>query len=364
MIISTQELKASILERNPKADTTIVDELCFLVRKYDLKWIPNTKFNNGAYFIMSQVSEAKGLSSDNYKDNWSTGRFKNAQSDPLSGKDLKLVGDELINLKVCYEQRWGKKLGRAGSILVGDWKRTYAYLVQGSTQAAKDFQSLGSSAIETSVKKEIEESTHTIEPDLQKQLIELTAYSNVGLKFEVAILDSFNPGSHRRWDFVERLPKVVKVYELKARTLSEQDVKATLVDKKYIELALEKYPNKSIEFIFTSPKGINWEAKNYIEEVNDNAKKLYPNAKVKVSFIDLQSITERVINNIVDNSPIESHFWLLKKLREEFTATVSSRTITKLNSSIAEAYQTGRLIKKAKVDSNATSPKLKSAQAA
>ncbi len=365
---STARLKSVIKSADPSVNQTIVNELCRLTEEYGLKWTTNSKGENAIY-IMSALSVAKGLSSEDYLKNWAnksdlTTSEKERSSETLAGKACKLEGKLLIDFKARYEQQNKVSLGRIKALWVGDFLHAYSYLTQGSSQAAKDFQTLGSVAIKTSVEREIEESSHTIEPDLQKQIIELSAYSNIDFKFEVAILDSFNPGSHRRWDFVERLPKVVKIYELKARTLSEQDVKATLVDKKYIQLAIQKYPNKSIEFIFTSPKGINWEAKNYIEEVNENAKKLYPEAKVKVSFVDLQSITERVINNIVDNSPIESHFWLKKKLETEFTASVSQRTISKLNSSIAEAYQTGRLIKKAKVDNVVGFPKLKSAQAA
>jgi hypothetical protein len=365
---STARLKSIIKSVDPNIDQSIVTELCRLTEEYGLKWTTNSKGENAIY-IMSALSVAKGLSSEDYLKNWAnksdlTTSEKERSSETLAGKACKLEGKLLIDFKARYEQQNKVSLGRIKALWVGDFLHAYSYLTQGSSQAAKDFQTLGSVAIETSVKKEIEESTHTIEPDLQKQLIELTAYSNVGFKFEVAILDSFNPGSHRRWDFVERLPKVTKVYELKARTLSEQDVRSTLESKKYIELAIEKYPNKSIEFIFTSPKGINWEAKNLIEEVNENSRKMYPGVKVKVSFIDLQSITERVINNILDNSPIESHFWLKKKLEQEFTATVSQRTIAKLNSSIVEAYQTGRLIKKAKVDNVVPILKLKSAIAA
>ncbi|MFS0515132.1 hypothetical protein ACEYW6_10465 [Nostoc sp. UIC 10607] len=359
---SATKLKSAIEAISPEVDSSILDELCEWTRTKNLKWVSDINGKN-AYYVMSDLSIAKNLNASDYRDNWVevTTSGKNVSSERLAGKGLKLEGDKLANFKKLYEQQNGISLGRINSLWVGNFLHAYSYLVQGSSQVAKGFQELGAKAIEVASTNEIQ---HTVEPELQKQLIELVAYSNVGFKFEVAILDSFNPGSHRRWDFVERLPRVIKIYELKARTLSEQDVKATLVDKKYVELALEKYPNKSIEFIFTSPKGINWEAKSYIEEVNENAKKLYPNAKVKVSFIDLQSITERVVNNIIDNSPIESHFFFMKKLREEFTASVGQRTITKLNDSIAEAYKTGRLIKKAKTNNVVPILKLKSAQAA
>jgi hypothetical protein len=366
-IITTQPLKDSILASEPQADQTILQELCELVRKYQLNWVPaaEDKGGTGAYFVMSQVAESKGLDSDDYRRNWSkesdlTDGEKDRQSETLAGKDFKLVGDSLKAFKAAYFSLYGEPVGRAASLLVGDWKRTYAYLTQGKSEAAKAFQGLGSRAVEVASTNDLQ---HTIEPDLQLKIMELAGYSNINLKFEVAVVDSFNTGSHRRWDFVERLPKVTKLYELKSRTLSEDNVRSTLFTKKYIELASERFPGKSIEFIFTSPKGISWEAKNLIQEVNEKASTLYPGVKVKVSFIDTQEITERLINNILNDSPIESHFWFKRKLETEgFNCVVSSRTVEKLNSTIIEAYQTGRLIRKSKTDNVIQFPILKSAK--
>jgi hypothetical protein len=367
MIITAQPLKDSILASEPQADQTILEELCSLVRKHNLKWVARGS-KHGAYFIMSQLAVAKGLDAGDYKDHWTnkvnlTGSLKSASLESLPGEALKLEGDKLAAFKKLYQEAYpGESLGRVNSLYVGDWTHAHAYLVQGKTEAAKDFQKLGSRAVEVASTNDLQ---HTIEPDLQLKIMELAGYSNINLKFEVAVVDSFNTGSHRRWDFVERLPKVTKLYELKSRTLSEDNVRSTLFTKKYIELASERFPGKSIEFIFTSPKGISWEAKNLIQEVNEKASTLYPGVKVKVSFIDTQEITERLINNILNDSPIESHFWFKRKLETEgFDCVVSSRTVDKLNSTIVEAYQTGRLIKRAKPDNVIQFPILRTAKVA
>ncbi|MDZ8259465.1 hypothetical protein [Nostoc sp. ChiQUE01b] len=366
---STARLKSVIKSADPNVDQTIVNELCRLTEEYDLKWTTNSKGENAIY-IMSSLSVAKGLSSEDYLKNWANKTdlatsTKERSLGTLAGKACKLEGQLLIDFKARYAQQNKVSLGKIKALWVGDFLHAYSYLTQGSSQAAQDFQTLGSLAIETSVKKEIEESTHTIEPTLQLKLMELAGHSNINLKFEVPVYDTFNPGSHRRFDFVEQLPKVTKIYELKSRTISEENVKVTILDKHYIELALQHYKSKPIELVFTSPVGISWEAKSYIQEINDNASTMFPGAKVKVSFIDTQAISERLVNNYLTNSCIESHFWFKSKLiKEGFNCVVGGRTIEKLNNSIVEAYRTGRLIKSAKTDNVIQLPILKSAKAA
>ncbi|MFN6460564.1 MAG: hypothetical protein RMZ41_001785 [Nostoc sp. DedVER02] len=363
---SATKLKSAIEAIAPEVDSTVLDELCRLTRIHNLKWVADKNGKN-AYYVMADLSVAKGLDAKDYAYNWadktkSTSGVENNPLESLPGKAFKLEGENLANFKKLYKEQNGISLGKINSLWVGDFLHAYSYLVQGRSEAAKDFQSLGAKSIEVASTNDLQ---HTIEPDLQLKIMELAGYSNINLKFEVAVVDSFSPGSHRRWDFVERLPKVTKLYELKSRTLSEDNVRSTLFTKKYIELASERFPGKPIEFIFTSPRGISWEAKSLIQEVNEKASTLYPGIKVKVSFIDTQEITERLINNILNDSPIESHFWFKRKLETEgFNCVVSSRTVERLNTSIVDAYQTGRLIRKAKPDNVIQLPKLKNTQAA
>ncbi|MEA5603697.1 hypothetical protein [Nostoc sp. UHCC 0252] len=361
---SAIKLTSAIKAIAPEVDSTILDELCRLTRVHNLKWVSD-KDGKNAYYVMSQLSLAKGLDKEDYINYWSPIQrplVNQGSLESLPGKAFKLEKEKLANFKILYKEQNGVSLGGINSLWVGDFLHAYSYLVQGRSEAAKDFQSLGAKSIEVASSNDI---THAIESDLQLKIMELAGYSNINLKFEVAVVDSFNTGSHRRWDFVERLPKVTKLYELKSRTLSEDNVRSTLFTKKYIELASERFPGKAIEFIFTSPKGISWEAKNLIQEVNEKASTLYPGVKVKVSFIDTQEITERLISNILNDSPIESHFWFKRKLETEgFNCVVSSRTVEKLNSTIVDAYQTGRLIRKPKTDNVIQFPILKSAKVA
>lgn len=353
-ILSTENLKSIILKSNPNVETSILEDLLLLTRKHSLKWIANDKESNAIY-IMSQLSTAKGLNTTDYANYWSpdaksTTPVKQESSESLPGKSLKLTGEKLAKFKKIYQDTYNESLGRINAIWVGDWEHAYAYLCQGKTEAAQDFQTLGSQSIEKLVLKDIQPKID--ESTLQDQIIKLTAYSTINLRFEVGIKNSFNTpdeASHRRWDWVEQLPRVVKVYELKARTISENDIKNTLYTKHYLELAAQKYNNKPIEFIFTSPNGISWEAKALIRELMNNQLG-YTNiqgVKAKISFVDLQDISQRLVDNIVNNNPIESWFWLLNKLRtEDLNFVVSPRTINKLNSQVSQAYMDGTLVRK------------------
>lgn len=361
MINSTENLKSSILVATPNADSTVLEELCFLTRKHQLKWVPaaEDKGGAGAYFIMSQLSVAKGLDKEDYINYWSPNQrpvSNKGSSESLAGKVFKLEGESLAQFKESYKEIYGESLGRINSLWVGNFLHAYSYLVQGNTSAAKDFQGLGSRAIETASTQEINQQsapTRLIpESELQKQIIELNAYSTINFRFEIAVKNSFDTqdeASHRRWDWVEQLPKVVKVYELKARTISENHIRETLFNKHYLELAAQKYPNKPIEFIFTSPKGISWEAKALIRELMNDQQGYTTilGVKAKISFIDLQDISQRLVDNIINNNPAESWFWLLNKLRtENLNYVVGNRTIDKLNFQINELYRNGTLIRK------------------
>jgi hypothetical protein len=357
-ITSTESLKTSIFNATPNADLTAIEELCLLTRKHNLKWVAR-KDGTDAYYIMSQLSESKGLDSKDYVNHWAnkanlTSNFKGEPSEPLSGKSLLLKGEELARFKTSYEEIYGESLGRINSLWVGNWQHSYAYLVQGRTQVAKDFQNLGSKSIEKLVLQDIQP-IKIDENTLQKQIIELASYSNINFKFEVGVKNTFytpDEASHRRWDWIERLPKVTKIYELKSHTLTEQDVRVTIFDKHYVELAFERYPGKPIEIIFCSPKGISWEAKTLIKELMNNQEG-YVNllgVKVKITFMDLQNIAQRLVTNFIESSPMESWFWLLNKLRtEDLQYVVSPRTVAKLNDQITEGYRTGKLIKKSNV---------------
>lgn len=357
IITSTENLKTAILKANPDIETTILEDLLFLTRKHNLKWV-SEKDGSNAYYIMSQLSIAKGLDAKDYVKHWVfdedlTSSAKRNKSESLPGRSIKFTGEKLAKFKQLYQETYNESLGRAPAVWVGDWEHSYAYLVQGRTETAKDFQTLGSKAVETAVKKVINQPLPLItEEQLQDQIIKLAGYSNVNFRFEVAVFNPFqveDQASHRRWDWVENLPRVTKLYELKAHTISERDIQNTIFNKHYLELAAQKYPNKPLEFIFTSPKGISWEAKDLIKDLMKGQEGYTDilGVRAKISFIDLQDIAQRLVTNIVNHSPIEAWFWILKQLRDtDLKLVCSDRTISKLNGEVSKLYSTGALVRK------------------
>ena len=338
-----QDLKIAILKEKSNFNETSLDKLLELTDKHKLRWVPSGDDDTGAYYIMSELSIAKGLESTDYIKHWATTSEKGISSERLSGKHHKLNGIHLKEFKKRYEEKYGESLGRINSLYIGDFERAYSYLIQGATDVAKGFQSLGANAIENDVKGNIEEIKEKIleqpltEALIQKGVLYLTAYSNIKFRFEVGIKNRFisiDNASYRRFDWIELNNKTIKIYELKLKPVTEKDIRDKL-NKRYIELAASEFKNKKIDFIFTSTKGITWEAKDYIKELMQNKNKyieLYPDIFCKIIFKDLQEISTRIIKNIVKNNPVEYKHYLLELLRtKEILPIVSERTINKLN---------------------------------
>ncbi|BAY23731.1 hypothetical protein NIES2100_35230 [Calothrix sp. NIES-2100] len=341
-------LRESVLLSQPGADINLLEKLASLVHKYNLKWIPSPSGNrDGAFFIMSQVAIAKGLKPSDYKDHWATGSDKSAQSN-LAGRFFKIEGDYLRLFKESWKEAHKQSLGRASSIYVGDWEHCFSYLTQGNGETARDFQSLGAKAIEIVSRNNYssrQQQQHGLsEEEIQRELMLLASYSNLRLRFEVGSklgINTQDNATYRRWDWVERTPKSVRIYELKSHRVTEIDIKTSLFDKKYALIAAETY-QKPIEFVFTGLDGISWEAKDFIDDLTSGSGcfKL-GEIPIKVSFIDLFAISDRVATNITRTSPAEQWPWLQKKLSE--FQIVSSRTVAKLKTKIDKAYASGLL---------------------
>lgn len=202
---------------------------------------------------MSELSVAKGLNSEDYANNWAvttssaislTTTLILGSSKSLSGKAFKIDGEKLAAFKQKYKNTHNQSLGRINTLWIGDWEHAYAYMTQGVTEAARDFQNIGSNAVERVIKSQVQPvstvNTPTItEEQLQECIQLLSSYSTINLRFEVGVKNTFDSGAmYRRWDFVEVLFNVVKIYELKRNTITEQDIKDKL-DRNYIELAAQ-----------------------------------------------------------------------------------------------------------------------------
>jgi len=291
---------------------------------------------------MSQVAIAKGKDREDYLKNWSS--TASIGKVALAGKDYKIEGSYLKKFKDAWKEAYGESLGKISSLIVGDWERTFAYLCQGSGETAKDFQSLGANAVETASRMQANNQQILPEAELQHQLQILTSYSNVRFRFESGAkgITQLNNGySYVRFDWLEKLPKVVRLYELKNHAITESDVKSTLIDKGYPLIAAEFY-SKPIELIFVSPCGICWEAEDYINDITKGSGQFkLGNVPITIKFQHLSDVADRVANNIIRTSPPEQWVWLQKKFSE--LQIVSSRSIAKLKNKIDGSYNSGKL---------------------
>ncbi|MEH1858044.1 MAG: hypothetical protein V7L21_08585 [Nostoc sp.] len=333
MIISTEDLKKSILERSPKADISIIEELCALVIKYKLKWFPCPKTGHGAFFIMSQVSVAKELDVDDYRRNWSTistSGIEHRKSETLAGKDFKIEGDILKDLKSVYEEFYpeDKSLVRVPSLIIGDWKRVYAYIIQGSTQAAKDFQNLGAKAIQLKVEEEIQkpvlevtnkhiyQSGYAKEDHLARDLCYLSAMTPYTLKCERSFPDF--PGSKtkvRRFDLIHSQPHktkklVITCYELKRNIVDYHDLVDTVEAKRYIEVLKKYFNTEHVNLIMVAPFGGSKEALDKAQQY-DNVE-VWTTRKLTLLLLEKARAYHKLDNYFVDN--LEKECDTVKKL--------------------------------------------------
>lgn len=276
-------LTESILAKNPSADRKVLEELNELVEKHNINWFPNRE-GNSAYFVMSELSVAKGLDANDYRKHYAgnpedktadlTTAEKGLLLEPLPGKDFRLVKENLANFKQIYLEATGKSLGKIPSLYVGDWLRAFSYLVQGRSETAKDFQTLGANTIEKAITKEITQideemnasdlrhSYRMSEEELQDQLILLSAHCGQGrLLPEVPVADFLQSKCNsRRFDLVgwyphKTLRKVVTIYELKKDVIDFYDVISTVEGKRYIELSKRAYNTEAVNLVFVAPFG-------------------------------------------------------------------------------------------------------------
>jgi hypothetical protein len=277
-------IKESILSKYPEANQSTLAELMNLVNKYNLKWIPSNQ-GDGAYFIMSQLSEAKGTDKEDYLKNWadltsnvesnsseSTTSLLQRSSESLAGKAYKLEGDTLKKFKDNYSQVTGESLGRINSLWVGDWLHGYSYLVQGKSEAAKSFQSLGASTIKKALDRELPAINHVDrkliynsgwdrEVDLQIALSYLASHSPFKLTSEFPVEDYPDSKTEvRRFDLLRVQPhktkrSIIYCFELKKDIIDYHDLIDTVEAKRYVQLLKDRFTTKEVKMYLVAPFG-------------------------------------------------------------------------------------------------------------
>lgn len=283
----------SILVKHPSANLQVLNELNELVESYQLTWITDPE-KGGASFIVSDLSKAKGLDTKDFPNNYadyydSTSYIQRNSSDstssiqhyssklsepPFAGKFKRATGTILQKTKELWLTQRDRNLGKINRLWICDWEGAYAYLVQGHSKVAKEFQALGARSIERAVTGAIEEiktapvisAPEQLDPSYseEQQSMDLQYWSSFGpytLKSERAFLDfPLSNSKTRRLDLVhihphKSLRKVVEVWEVKRRRVDYYDVVNTVEAKRYLQLLREYFETDAVTLIVVAPLG-------------------------------------------------------------------------------------------------------------
>lgn len=150
------------------------------------------------------------------------------------------------------------------------------------------------------------------EEQLSLELNLLAGRSNNRLQFEYSVEDTYQKRHSdgnlrcRRLDILEKFPKMTRVYELKRRELTANEIFKS-INKMYLELASKIQPGKPIDFVMVG-ESIGEEGKRYIERYNAQTK--YKDFKVgdceyraKIRYMTINNLAEYLYNKALKNTP-------------------------------------------------------------
>lgn len=319
---SKPSIKDSILNQTQNVNLKVLDELESLITKYNLTWIPDNR-GEGGRFLGKELSLAKGNDSRDFAKHWEELQAKTDwEQYPVAPEAIKLTGEDLKYFKSLFQHYTGKSLGSINSLYVVNWVAAYGYLVQGYSQAAQDFTSLGARAVVNQpapVAKNVTPVNNVVplfkEEVLQDQLCLLSMEGTLNFKREVVIADTLRSGGRtRRYDLVQYENKRATIYELKRDTITLQDVMMTLGEKGYLTLAEEspKFTNKDVSLVFVSPNGIEPAAERMLQQMP------------KVTFVSLYELAIRLLWNalseIKKECPGQVGWYLKEKFLPKYSA--------------------------------------------
>ncbi len=320
-------IKDSILNQTQNVNPAILNELESLITKYQLTWIPDNK-GEGGRFLGKELSVAKGNDSRDFAKHWDALQAKTDWNQyPIAPEVIKLTGDDLKAFKTLFQHYTGTSLGSINSLYVVNWVAAYGYLVQGYSQAAQEFTSLGARAVvnqPSPVAKDVVVPINVVpnnvvplvkEEVLQDQLCLLSMEGTLNFKREVVIADTLRSGGKtRRYDLVQHEGDRTIIYELKRATITLQDVMMTIGDKGYLTLAEQspKFADKELSLVFVSPGGIEPAAARMLQQMP------------KVTFVSLQELALRLLWNalseIKKECPGQVGWYMKEKFLPKYSA--------------------------------------------
>lgn len=132
---------------------------------------------------------------------------------------------------------------------------------------------------------------------------------------EISVPNTYNPdqAKTRRFDLVEIQPcDRVIIWELHTQPIDKDKVVQTVLDKAYLKLAREYYPNKKVFLTFTSPEGITADGQLAVNEFSD------------VRFVDYRDLILHLLRLFRMLTPRDSN-WRLQKEEEQLRSVIGDR---------------------------------------
>jgi hypothetical protein len=140
----------------------------------------------------------------------------------------------------------------------------------------------------------------------QNKLLLLSNYSpNISFKQEVSVPNTLDSSSKtRRFDLVQYLPDLTRIYEIKKDRIELEMVKEVLETKQYLELAKRVFGN--VELVFVSPRGCSKDAQREIDQYGS------------VYFLHAYELSNILHEDYKRSLPPEA-IWMAKRVKEEFS---------------------------------------------
>lgn len=330
----------SILRENSKAadsDLALINKYCDL---YNLKWIPSSHTNNGAYFIMSEVCIAIGSNSGNFRKHWSKSaidaenkRRKNSNKSYLKGKHFKLEGERLNNFLNSYQNKYRVSLNNR-VLWIGDWLTCLDFIIRKKNNVIQTEEILNTQAKSSKSKVESKSPDDKVQVNksnsinnniseavIHSDLVKLLSYSNFHFKQEDPIsntLMSKDGCTSRRLDLTVFKQGVVYVYEIKKYMINCNHITTTLGDKGYYQLAKKRYNASDVNLRFISPNGISQEAARLLDCMDN------------IEFISVSEFVKQVLQTIKSDYDInckEGLWYFESHIANQFNHLIHNESI-------------------------------------
>jgi hypothetical protein len=210
--------------------------------------------------------------------------------------------------------------GREKEIFVGGHKRKFINLRQSiicvqqaidmgliSREFGLDFLQWYAKIVESGIEQWYVEKS---EEALQDSLIMLAGYGRIIIRQEVTILDSLPDSDKktRRFDLIEfdNPRRAVRIREIKKHTITINHVRDAIENRRYLELAAQRFPGKRVDFIFCSPAGIENNASNFIDQFDN------------IYYEEIQELSLRLYLNALNHTPIEGWIFFQRNIFNKF----------------------------------------------